>query len=121
VAGSGCAEASLFDIEKAVDRIGSNVTISCRLTDFELRERRNTVLRKAGRAVLEAKELKSGFAYRFPAEDSWLDELVSIIRLERQCCPFLTFRLTAEPENGPLWLEITGPPEAKEFLAEFLG
>ena len=78
------------------------------------------MLRKAGRAVLETQERENGYAYRFPAEDSWLEELVTLIRLERQCCPFLTFRLTAEPEDGPLWLEVTGPPEAKEFLAGFL-
>ena len=96
------------------------MTIACRLTDSELQERRSTVLRKAGRAVLETKELTDGYAYRFPAEDLWLDELINLIRLERQCCPFLTFRLTAEPENGPLWLEVTGPSEAKEFLSSLL-
>lgn len=96
------------------------MTFACRLTDSELRERRSAVLREAGRAVLETRELANGFAYRFPAEDVWLSELARLIGLERQCCPFLTFQLTAEPENGPIWLEVTGPPEAKAFLAEFL-
>lgn len=96
------------------------MTIACLLTDLELQERRSAILRKAGRAVLETKALTNGYAYRFPAEDLWLDELISLIRLERQCCPFLTFRLTAEPENGPLWLEVTGPSAVKEFLASFL-
>ena len=96
------------------------MTFACRLTDSELRERRNTVLREAGRAVLETREMENGFAYRFPAEDRWLDALARLIGLERQCCPFLCFRLTAEPENGPIWLEVTGPPEAKAFLTGFL-
>lgn len=97
------------------------MTLACRLTDSELQKRRTTVLREAGRAVREIRELSNGFACRFPAEEEWLGELARLIGLERQCCPFLCFRLTAEPENGPIWLEVTGPPEATAFLTEFLG
>ena len=56
--------------------------IACSLTSVELQERRATVLRKAGQAVLEVKELENGYAYRFPSDDVWLNELAHIISLE---------------------------------------
>jgi len=44
--------------------------------------------------------------------------VTEFIGAESQCCPFLRFRLTLEPGGGPLWLELTGPPGTREFLAE---
>ncbi len=98
----------------------SSLPIACSLTEPELRERRSAVLQKAGSAVLEIVEMESGYAYRFPSDDKWLDELINLVRLERQCCPFLTFRITVEPNGGAVWLELTGPSGTKEFLSSFL-
>ena len=94
----------------------SSPPVACLLTDAQLQQRRTEVLLKAKLAVLEMKELEDGFAYRFPGDDNWLSELTHIISLERQCCPFLRFRLTVEPDNGPVWLELTGPEGTKNFL-----
>ena len=89
--------------------------VACTLSGSELQERRRTVLERVKRAVLEVKEVEDGYAYSFPSEGQWLQELVTMIDLERQCCPFLRFRLTVEP-NGPMWLELTGPKGTKDFL-----
>lgn len=94
----------------------TDAPLACRLTDSELRVRKETVLRQAQQAVLEVKVLRDGYALRFPSEDRWLGELTRIIGLERDCCPFLRFRLTVEPNGGPLWLELTGPHGTKAFL-----
>ena len=67
-------------------------------------------------AALEVKETASGFAYRFPSDDSLLADLFTLIQLEHQCCPFLRFSLVVEAGDGPIWLELTGPPGTKEFL-----
>jgi len=96
-----------------------SLPVACSLTVPELQERRATTLRKIEASLLETKELGDGYAFRFPSDDDSLGELVNLIRLERRCCPFLQFRLTAEAQDGPLWLELTGPGEAKEFLASF--
>jgi len=98
----------------------SRLPVACSLTEPELRERRNTVLEKVGRSVLETVEVKSGYAYRFPADDEWLSELVNLVGLERRCCPFLTFKISAESGGGSIWLELTGPGGTKEFLSSFL-
>lgn len=94
-----------------------SLPIACNLTSAELRERRQTVLQRVRSAVVEVRELENGYAYCFPSEPVWLDDLARLVSLEHECCPFLTFRITVEPGNGPLWLEMTGPEGTKEFLA----
>jgi hypothetical protein len=94
-----------------------DLPIACTLTAPELHERRATVLQKVRRAVLEVKELEDGYAYIFPSASEWLSEVAGLIDLERQCCPFLRFRLTVEENGGSLLLEMTGPEGTKDFLA----
>jgi hypothetical protein len=93
-----------------------NLPIACSLTAPELQERRTTVLQKVRRAVIEIKELENGYSYSVPSTSEWLGELASLVELERQCCPFLQFRLTVAANGGPLSLEMTGPEGTKEFL-----
>ena len=92
--------------------------VACRLTEPEMRERRETVLARAARAVRDTQELPDGYAYRFDADDETLGFLFHLVGLERRCCPFLTFRVTVEPDGGPVWLAMTGPEGTKAFLAD---
>ena len=94
-----------------------SLPVACILTAPELQERRRTVLQKVRRAVKEVRELEDGYAYTFPSASEWLSEVAGLIDLERQCCPFLRFRLTIEENGGPLMLEMTGPEGTKDFLA----
>ena len=94
----------------------SDLTIACTLTTPELQQRRSTLLQEVRAAALEVKEIASGFAYRFPSDASLLGDLFMLIQLEHQCCPFLRFSLVVEAGDGPVWLELTGPPGTKEFL-----
>jgi hypothetical protein len=96
----------------------SDSPIACSLTSTELQERRRTVLQKVRSAVVEVRELENGYAYSFPSTGDWLGQLTGLIELERQCCPFLRFRLTIEASGGPLWLEMTGPQGTKDFLVD---
>jgi hypothetical protein len=61
--------------------------------------------------------LDAGYAYCFPSDEKRLAELMTLVNLERQCFPFLRFRLTVESGGGPIWLEMTGPEGTKDFLA----
>ena len=94
----------------------NDLPIACTLSSPELQQRRRTVLQKVRRAVLEVIEVEGGYAYCFPSEGEWLQELAAMIDLERQCCPFLRFRLTVEANGSPMWLELTGPEGTKDFL-----
>ena len=97
-----------------------SLPVACSLTEVELRQRRELVLKKVRSAVLERRELEDGYAYRLPATEEWLAALASLINFERQCCRFLTFQIIVEPDTGPLWLQLTGPPGTKEFLLSTL-
>jgi RimJ/RimL family protein N-acetyltransferase len=90
--------------------------VACTLSAAELQERREAVLQKVRHKVLEVRELEDGYAYSFPSEGEWLRELAGLIDLERQCCPFIRFRITVEANDGPAWLELTGPEGTKAFL-----
>ena len=49
------------------------------------------------------------------------NKILTIINLERKCCSFLRFCLTVEPQEGPIWLEMTGPAETENFIELEMG
>lgn len=98
----------------------TSLPIACTLSDSELQQRRREVLHKVRDAVSEKRELKDGFVYQFTAVPGRIDELSTLIALEHECCPFLRFRLTVEPGDGAISLELTGPEGTKEFLATLM-
>lgn len=81
-----------------------------------MRERRETILDSVRRAGLDVSPLPDGYAYR----SEILSQLARLVDLERQCCLFLTFRITVEA-GKPICLEVTGPLEAKTVIADFFG
>lgn len=103
----------------------TDVPVACQLTTPELRERRDTVLADFRAAQLEVREFRNGdlegYAFRFAADGPQLASLAELIDLERQCCPFLHFRLSLEPSGGPMWLELSGPAGTRTLLSDELG
>jgi len=94
--------------------------IACELTSAEITARRETLLPGLlGRAV-EQMPLPNGFRWRFAATGECLAMVAETINTERQCCRFLRFVVTIEPDGGPIWLEITGPPGTTAFLKALL-
>jgi hypothetical protein len=93
----------------------------CSLTSPELRRRRNDVLRLLRRSCREQRPLALGYQLGFETADGLLPDLATLIEAERQCCPFLTFHLTVEPNQGRTYLELTGPLGTREFLETELG
>src|SRR5262245_40419022 len=98
-----------------------DLPIACTLTAAELRDRRRTVLDSIRNEAVEVIPLPDGYAYRFKAASQTLQALSHLVDLERQCCPFLTFKIVVESNGVPIRLEVTGPPEAKPMIADFLG
>ncbi len=99
----------------------TDLPIACTLSESELRDRSDHLLRELFARSQEVRRLDEGYAFRFVADDAILSDLMQAIRLERQCCRFLRIRLTVEPGGGPLWLELTGPGGTTAFLASVLG
>ena len=98
----------------------SNLPIACTLGPAALKARREDLLGSLVRRAEERLDLADGYRVRFTAADDALATIATVVDVERQCCRFLTFHVTVEPDGGPIWLEFTGPPGAKAFLAGLL-
>lgn len=94
----------------------ADVPIACTLSEDALRARKNGLL--AGVAALSTTKLKLATGYRleFPATSDVLTQVTAMIDAERQCCRFLRFVLTIEPNLGLISLELTGPEGTQGFL-----
>jgi hypothetical protein len=95
----------------------AELPVACSLTEPEWEVRRAGVLAEVRRSQQETRWLPGGVALRFAADAERLAMLATFIDLERRCCAFLAFRLTVDPGGGPVWLELSGPPGTREFLA----
>ncbi|MGA7913808.1 MAG: hypothetical protein WCA00_01135 [Candidatus Acidiferrales bacterium] len=97
-----------------------DLPVACSLPDADLREREATLLTKFRSAVIRTEELDDGFIYRLATNENSIACAAALILAERECCPFLTFALTAAPRRGPVDLRVTGPAGTKEFLRTML-
>jgi hypothetical protein len=93
--------------------------IACKLDAAGLGARQQLLAGLVARAT-HRRELADGFAFAFPAEATTLAEVAAVVEPERRCCPFLRIALTAEPDDGPIRLDLTGPDGTKEFLRGLL-
>lgn len=100
-------------------RESDDVAIACRLSDAALREREATLLAQFRSAVIAAKESHDGYIFRIRGDKQWIEIAAALIAAERECCPFLAFRLTAAPSMGPVELRVTGPAGAKDSCEMF--
>lgn len=98
-----------------------SMEMSCKLTTPELRERKETVIASLKQQIIEKKELKNGFAFKFQGTDKVLDELTEFMKTERACCAFFTFGLSVSGDQSEAWLELTGPAGVKAFITAELG
>ena len=94
--------------------------IACTLTAVELRDREAKLLAQFRSAIINTEEIQDGYAFHLPGEDQWIRLVVELIVAERECCPFLTFEVTALPNMGPIIVRVTGPAATKEFLKTLL-
>jgi hypothetical protein len=90
--------------------------ISCELTPAEIAARREGLLPGLLEKSLERVSLSNGVRFGFAPSGELLSAAAITIDAERQCCRFLKFVLTVEPDGGRMWLEITGPDGTAEFL-----
>ena len=97
----------------------SDSPIACSLLEHERVERGEEV-GDLFKDVQQVRELADGYAYRFPGNEEWASKLLKFIMGERSCCPFFTFELGFEPDEGPIWLHIHGPEGVKDFMKDWV-
>jgi hypothetical protein len=94
--------------------------VACTLTEAEMRERRRMILDSVRPSLLGVTPLPAGYSFRFEPASEVLAQLGRVVDLERQCCPFLTYKIIVEAGNQPICLEVTGPPGATAVIADSL-
>ncbi|HUR31382.1 MAG TPA: hypothetical protein VMZ69_08105 [Saprospiraceae bacterium] len=99
----------------------SKTELTCKMLPEELRLRKETVLASLKSKMLDRKELRDGYAFKFSGSDDVVDELVEFIKTERECCDFFVFNLSVSGDKSVAWLEMTGVEGAKDFITHELG
>ncbi len=94
--------------------------LACNLIGSEFAERKEAFSRDLFAHADRGDELPDGFGFRFPAAEPWVARALDFIAVERQCCPFFTFELVFEPNDGPLWLRLRGSEAIKAFVVSEL-
>ena len=92
--------------------------MSCELSDQQLAERTEAILRPLFAGVRERRVTENGFEYRFSGDDAWKSRLYEFVETERNCCSFIRIELSFEPGFGPIWLRLSGDDQAQSFIAD---
>jgi hypothetical protein len=100
--------------------MSEDIRVACCLSNAELRKRVATLLVRFESAVIATEELPDGYVLQVPGGKKWMGVVWEAIAAERECCPFLTFQLTAQPNMGPVSVRVTGPAGTKDFLKTIL-
>ena len=94
----------------------TDLPVACSLDPATLQTRREGLLNRLVRQAEHREEQTDGYRLRF-ASSVVVTLIARVMNAERLCCRFLRFRLTVEPNEGPVHLELTGPPGTRKFLA----
>jgi hypothetical protein len=92
-----------------------DLPVACSLTSAARAARRQDLLSGVVRRAEKIIEQSNGYRLQFRPDQ--LPEVVRMIDAERECCRFLRFVLTVEPDEGPIGVDLIGPPGTREFLA----
>jgi hypothetical protein len=94
-------------------------SIACSLEKAALAERGRRWERLAQRALISADRTgETAARQRYRAEPGVREELEELVRLERECCPFLD--MSVDEVESEVVLSVSGPPEAAEIIASFV-
>ena len=90
------------------DRVMENTPpIACTLTSADLADRQKA-WRKVGAYSLRYDEVSGGLALDFKAAAGVARSLEKLVRLEAECCPWMTFKLDSAAETIRMTATATG-------------
>jgi hypothetical protein len=113
-----CNTSESTEGERTLSTSVAQVPIACALERTKFAER-IIIIDQITRAAIERKNIPDGLAFCFESNPGLMTQLANFAELERACCPFLSFKITAKAD-GRIWLEITGPATAHEILRELI-
>jgi hypothetical protein len=97
-----------------------DVPVACTLSPDALEARRDGLLADLLQRAEHHELTEHGLRVRFAPVADAVATIARLVDAERQCCRFLRFVVTVEPDGGPVWLELSGPPGTREFIAVLL-
>ena len=95
----------------------SELPIACTLQLGELTARASELLPGVSRRATSCVPIDGGYRFEFSQKTDCVSAIAAVIDAERHCCRFLRFRLTVEPDFGPVFLAVTGPAGTEAFLS----
>ena len=98
----------------------TSLPIACSLSAADLREQRDTLLLGLADHAVQRTPLPSGIRLRFVPTAERMRQIDAVVRRERECCPFLAFRVGLALGDRSLTLDVTGPEGTASLLAELL-
>lgn len=90
--------------------------IACSLSPEALAARREGLLADLARRAEHRETLPNGVRLTLRPEPDALTTIVRVVEAERRCCAFLRFDIAVAPDDGPITLEVSGPPGTRAFL-----
>ena|SRR5437899_1040806 len=88
------------------------------LTPHTATTRKVALLPGLARRAESREDTADGVRFRFSVDA--FSMLVSTVEAERQCCRFLRFDISIEPDGGPIWLSLSGPAWNARLLTALL-
>jgi hypothetical protein len=98
----------------------ADLPIMCTLGPDALKTRKAELLDGVARLSRQTVKITAGYRFEFTPTGETLHLIADMIDAERQCCRFLRFALTVEPDAGPVRLDVTGPEGAQAFVEALL-
>ena len=98
----------------------TTLPIACSLSAEQLAARRESLLLGLADHAVQRTALPSGMRLRFAATAARMRQIDAVVRRERECCPFLEFRVGLALGGSSLTLDVTGPEGTADLLAELL-
>ena len=98
----------------------TTLPIACSLTDGQLAAQRESLLLGLADHAVQRTALPGGMRLHFPATAARMRQIDAVVRRERECCPFLDFRIGLGLGGSALTLDVTGPEGTAGLLAELL-
>lgn len=98
----------------------ADLPVACTLDPAALNARRSGLLQHLASRAIARREQDEGVLFTFIPSADLLAFIIQVIEAERRCCRFLRFELTVEPDEGPVRLQLSGPPGTREFLGALL-
>ncbi len=104
-----------------MERLDDGAAVACSLSDQELRNRRALARRTVMPRLKSWKRIQGGLVLTFAGDENLRSDLETFVRLERQCCGFLEFLISADAAEplAPIEVRIEGGAGAAATIEMF--